>query len=142
MKKKNSKECSVCGDEAAYCFYGAIVCDSCRAFFRRNVIRGKQQVKCRKLKKQKNQDTTNNYNSNNNTSSSTNNNTITNNNNNNISMTHEYNEGQCDVSVANRKFCSKCRMDKCLLVGMKKEHVFILKGSSSITDQGEEEKED
>lgn len=117
MKKKNtanSRECSVCGDEAAYCFYGAIVCDSCRAFFRRSVIRAKQQVTCRRLKKTK--ANSQNYSNHRNDTLCDGNNEL---------------RGQCDVSVSNRKFCSKCRMDKCILVGMKKEHVFILKGNSN-----------
>ena len=33
---KPSKECQVCGDEAYHKFYGAVTCDSCRVFFRRN----------------------------------------------------------------------------------------------------------
>jgi len=28
--------CKVCGDSAQYSYYGAIVCQSCKVFFRRN----------------------------------------------------------------------------------------------------------
>lgn len=31
--------------------------------------------------------------------------------------------GQCKISVITRRFCQKCRLDKCFSVGMKKEHI-------------------
>lgn len=39
--KKKVKSCLVCGDNAFYYFYGAITCDSCRTFFRRQILQFK-----------------------------------------------------------------------------------------------------
>lgn len=39
--KKKVKSCLVCGDNAFYYFYGAITCDSCRTFFRRQILQYK-----------------------------------------------------------------------------------------------------
>ena len=37
--KRRFQKCAVCSIVAAYCnFYGAVVCDACRTFFRRSTI--------------------------------------------------------------------------------------------------------
>lgn len=38
---KEKGACKVCGDRAFYVFYGALACDSCRTFFRRQVLQNK-----------------------------------------------------------------------------------------------------
>ena len=30
-------------------------------------------------------------------------------------------EGKCDVSIENRSYCKRCRMNKCIAIGMKRE---------------------
>ena len=30
-------------------------------------------------------------------------------------------EGKCDVSIENRSYCKRCRMNKCISIGMKRE---------------------
>lgn len=35
------KVCGVCGDRALGCNFNAITCESCKAFFRRNALKGK-----------------------------------------------------------------------------------------------------
>ena len=35
------KQCAVCAASSRHCFYGAVVCDPCRTFFRRQVINPK-----------------------------------------------------------------------------------------------------
>jgi len=34
--KKDPSECKICGDPALYSYCGAIVCPSCKIFFKRN----------------------------------------------------------------------------------------------------------
>ncbi len=46
-QKKTTKtaenECKICGDSARYSYFGAIVCESCKMFFKRNAA-NEQQV--------------------------------------------------------------------------------------------------
>uniref|UniRef100_A0A0X3NJD6 Nuclear hormone receptor HR96 n=1 Tax=Schistocephalus solidus TaxID=70667 RepID=A0A0X3NJD6_SCHSO len=39
VRHKNEKSCAVCGDHAVGYNFGAIACESCKAFFRRNALR-------------------------------------------------------------------------------------------------------
>jgi hypothetical protein len=43
----SSNKCVVCGGSARYSYYGAIVCQSCKVFFRRNA---QNRSVCLKLK--------------------------------------------------------------------------------------------
>lgn len=38
-RKRGSGLCVVCGDVAYYCYFGAITCQSCKVFFRRNATK-------------------------------------------------------------------------------------------------------
>ncbi len=38
--RRASSECKICGASAQYSYYGAIVCVSCKVFFRRNAEAG------------------------------------------------------------------------------------------------------
>ncbi|KAI1281918.1 Nuclear hormone receptor HR96 [Halotydeus destructor] len=78
---KSSHVCSVCGDRAFYVFYGALACDSCRTFFRRQVLQGKT-LSC-------------------------------------------HFKNNCDIQLNTRKDCAKCRLAKCLTVGMKQSLVAV-----------------
>lgn len=40
-KKKDVKQCGVCGDQALGSNFNAITCESCKAFFRRNALKTK-----------------------------------------------------------------------------------------------------
>lgn len=40
-RKKDTKECGVCGDHALGSNFNAITCESCKAFFRRNALKTK-----------------------------------------------------------------------------------------------------
>lgn len=73
------KICLVCGDKALGYNFNAISCESCKAFFRRNALSGKE-LKC----------------------------PFTNN---------------CEITIVTRRFCQKCRLEKCLSVGMVKEFI-------------------
>lgn len=73
------KICLVCGDKALGYNFNAVSCESCKAFFRRNALSGKE-LKC----------------------------PFTNN---------------CVITVVTRRFCQKCRLEKCLSVGMVKEFI-------------------
>lgn len=73
------KTCLICGDKALGYNFNAISCESCKAFFRRNALSGKE-LKC----------------------------PFSNN---------------CVVTVVTRRFCQKCRLEKCLSVGMVKEFI-------------------
>ncbi|CAG2113706.1 unnamed protein product, partial [Medioppia subpectinata] len=73
----NDKVCSVCSDRAVGYNFGALTCESCRSFFRRNATRV-EEFGC-------------------------------------------FFGDNCDVNRLTRKFCKKCRIDKCLSIGMKRE---------------------
>ncbi|KAJ2941642.1 hypothetical protein O0L34_g14698 [Tuta absoluta] len=75
----SQKICLVCGDKALGYNFNVISCESCKAFFRRNALTGKE-FKC----------------------------PFTNN---------------CEITVVTRRFCQKCRLEKCLSVGMVKEFI-------------------
>ncbi len=38
-RRRDEKRCAVCGDHAVGYNFGAIACESCKAFFRRNALR-------------------------------------------------------------------------------------------------------
>ncbi|CAG2180235.1 unnamed protein product, partial [Oppiella nova] len=69
------KICEVCGNKALGKNFGALSCEPCKAFFRRNAL--KETLKC-------------------------------------------HFNGNCKIDIITRKFCSKCRLDKCLAIGMRK----------------------
>ncbi|CAG2110248.1 unnamed protein product [Medioppia subpectinata] len=73
----NDKVCTVCGDRAIGTNFGALTCESCRSFFRRNATRF-EEFGC-------------------------------------------FFGDNCEVNRLTRKFCKKCRIDRCLANGMKKE---------------------
>jgi len=35
-KNPNEKQCAICGEPAIYSYFGAIACQPCKVFFRRN----------------------------------------------------------------------------------------------------------
>lgn len=74
-----SKVCGVCGDKALGCNFNAITCESCKAFFRRNALKGKEFI-CPF-------------------------------------------DNNCKIDAITRRFCQKCRLKKCLNIGMKKEFI-------------------
>ncbi|CAF2442851.1 unnamed protein product [Rotaria sp. Silwood2] len=39
-------QCKICGASAQYCYYGAVVCHSCKMFFKRNAENRKSDLKC------------------------------------------------------------------------------------------------
>lgn len=75
--KLEPKVCRVCGDKAFGYNFGALTCESCKAFFRRNAVRNKE-FRC-------------------------------------------LFKSDCDVNTRTRRFCQRCRLQKCFAVGMKKE---------------------
>lgn len=75
--KRETKTCSVCGDQALGYNFNAVTCESCKAFFRRNAMKDKE-LRCPF-------------------------------------------KGSCEITSLTRRFCQKCRLDKCLQVGMKRE---------------------
>lgn len=116
----DAKSCSVCGDRANYCFYGALACDSCRSFFRRSVLKPRRNPLC--------------ILSNSTCATSTS-----------CSSTSAENvkENSCVINVNTRRDCVKCRFEKCLKVGMKKNLVCIatkeaLKSKSTSGDASKE----
>ncbi len=42
-----SKECTICGGQAIYSYFGAVACQPCKIFFRRNAERGRVSSKQR-----------------------------------------------------------------------------------------------
>ncbi|CAG2164740.1 unnamed protein product [Oppiella nova] len=88
MKEKVDKICEICSDKGIGRHFGAITCESCKAFFRRNANKDKL-LECPS-------------------------------------------DGKCKINANTRKLCQKCRLNKCLAMGMKKE--FIL------TDKEREER--
>ncbi|CAF1097298.1 unnamed protein product [Adineta steineri] len=45
-KKQNLSECRICGAPAQYAFFGAISCNSCKMFFKRNATLEQETFKC------------------------------------------------------------------------------------------------
>ncbi|XP_073816276.1 nuclear hormone receptor HR96 [Musca autumnalis] len=74
-----NKVCAVCGDKALGYNFGAVTCESCKAFFRRNALAKKQ-------------------------------------------FTCPFSQN-CEINVVTRRFCQKCRLKKCLDIGMKSENI-------------------
>jgi hypothetical protein len=93
-KRPATKICRVCGDRAYSYNFNVITCESCKAFFRRNA--NKEKVKFSTILIQ------------------------------NISTFQEircpFNE-QCEITILSRRFCQRCRLQKCFDVGMKKEWI-------------------
>ncbi|XP_013392883.1 vitamin D3 receptor [Lingula anatina] len=79
VRQQGELTCCVCRDRAFGYNFGAITCESCKAFFRRNAQKSRP-LKC-------------NFDSN------------------------------CTLDKFSRKFCTKCRLDKCLEMGMKKDWI-------------------
>ncbi|KAI4461901.1 nuclear hormone receptor [Holotrichia oblita] len=75
--KTDSKICGVCGDKALGYNFGAVTCESCKAFFRRNAL-SQKDFRC------------------------------------------PFNH-QCDITTVTRRFCQKCRLEKCFTIGMRKD---------------------
>ncbi|KAK9747312.1 Zinc finger, C4 type (two domains) [Popillia japonica] len=75
--KTDSKICGVCGDKALGYNFGAVTCESCKAFFRRNAL-SQKDFRC------------------------------------------PFNQ-QCDITTVTRRFCQKCRLEKCFTIGMRKD---------------------
>ncbi|XP_054169197.1 nuclear hormone receptor HR96-like [Oppia nitens] len=71
--------CCVCGDRAIGTNFGAITCESCKAFFRRTAVKNKD-FKCPF-------------------------------------------DNNCQINSVTRKFCQKCRLNKCYAQGMKRESI-------------------
>ncbi|EEC11854.1 nuclear hormone receptor 48, putative [Ixodes scapularis] len=76
-EKAELKFCGVCGDKAFGYNFGALTCESCKAFFRRNAIKNKE-FRC-------------------------------------------LFKDDCEVNTRTRRFCQRCRLQKCFSIGMKKE---------------------
>ncbi|CAG2170721.1 unnamed protein product [Oppiella nova] len=74
--KETTKRCSVCGYKATGKNFGAVSCEPCKAFFRRNAL--KNTLKC-------------------------------------------HLDNNCKLDQITRRFCSKCRLNKCLAVGMRRD---------------------
>ena len=86
LGKQLREACQVCGDAAAtHSHYGAIICFSCRAFFRRAVVE-RRHYNCVR-----------------------------------------WAQGACTVDAVTRTNCKKCRLAKCLRVGMKPQLVDAVK---------------
>lgn len=77
--KTDTKVCGVCGDKALGYNFGAVTCESCKAFFRRNALTQKD-FRC------------------------------------------PFNH-QCDITTVTRRFCQKCRLEKCFSIGMRKDYI-------------------
>ncbi|CAN7987026.1 unnamed protein product [Ixodes hexagonus] len=77
VEKAELKFCGVCGDKAFGFNFGALTCESCKAFFRRNAIKNKE-FRC-------------------------------------------LFKDDCEVNTRTRRFCQRCRLQKCFSIGMKKE---------------------
>ncbi|XP_064465583.1 nuclear hormone receptor HR96-like [Ornithodoros turicata] len=76
-EKLEPKLCGVCSDKAFGYNFGALTCESCKAFFRRNALRNKE-FRC-------------------------------------------LFKNDCEVNTRTRRFCQRCRLQKCFALGMKKE---------------------
>uniref|UniRef100_A0A1E1X4I4 Putative nuclear hormone receptor 48 n=1 Tax=Amblyomma aureolatum TaxID=187763 RepID=A0A1E1X4I4_9ACAR len=76
-ERSELKFCGVCGDKAFGFNFGALTCESCKAFFRRNAIKDKE-FRC-------------------------------------------LFKDDCEVNTRTRRFCQRCRLQKCFAIGMKKE---------------------
>ncbi|UYV63444.1 Hr96 [Cordylochernes scorpioides] len=119
------KRCCVCGDKALGYNFNAITCESCKAFFRRNALKNKVTSPFQiNIKLKINKETTN---------STFNNKTIL--------LKYIINDcsltwvcwcveefkcffnNNCVVDMVTRRFCQKCRLRKCLEIGMKKEYI-------------------
>ncbi|CAG2162610.1 unnamed protein product [Oppiella nova] len=72
----HSKVCGVCGYTAMGKNFGALSCEPCKAFFRRNAL--KTTLKC-------------------------------------------HFDNNCKINEITRKFCTKCRLEKCLAIGMRRD---------------------
>ena len=98
---RTSQLCSVCEAENSHSFYGATVCDACRTFFRRHVLKPKVRIP----KPMNHQSLISSL----------------------INSLQQplrcYFGSECVINVKQRKSCRACRFNKCLNVGMKKEMV-------------------
>ncbi|CAG2162065.1 unnamed protein product, partial [Oppiella nova] len=79
MKQKVYKICEICSDKGIGRHFGAITCESCKIFFRRNGNKN-QLLECTSY-------------------------------------------GNCKINLYTRKLCTKCRLNKCFAVGMRREFI-------------------
>lgn len=79
MSATTDKVCMVCGDKALGYNFNAVTCESCKAFFRRNALSGKE-------------------------------------------FTCPFSE-TCEITIVTRRFCQRCRLEKCFRIGMRKEYI-------------------
>ena len=94
IENKKKKICEICGDFSLGHNFGVITCESCKAFFRRNALRLKVKILFENILL--------------------------------IFLIQEFTcpfEGNCSIDCITRRFCQKCRMNKCLSIGMKKEWI-------------------
>ena len=95
-ESRKNKICQICGDSSLGFNFGAISCESCKAFFRRNA--GKLKVLHQNHEKHISK---------------------------NIfcqSLNCAFDDN-CTVDLVTRRFCQKCRLQKCFTAGMKKEWI-------------------
>jgi len=79
VNPRKKKICQICGDFSLGFNFGAVSCESCKAFFRRNAAKMKNL--------------------------------------------HCAFSDNCSIDLVTRRFCQKCRLQKCFTVGMKKEWI-------------------
>lgn len=96
-ESRKNKICQICGDSSLGFNFGAISCESCKAFFRRNAGKLKVQSQLDNHKHIFN-----------------------------IFVCQSLNcafDNNCTVDLVTRRFCQKCRLQKCFTAGMKKEWI-------------------
>ncbi|CAF1323504.1 unnamed protein product [Adineta ricciae] len=95
--KVNDLICVVCGSPANGYNFGAIACESCKAFFRRNARKDPKSLHC-------------------------------------------VEKGDCKITPFTRRFCSSCRLTKCLNNGMQCDRIWTIEQKAEKRRQIEENK--